>query len=93
MGAEGTRCRNFPKLMFHLPSSRLSYDDDNDDNSHDDADDDDDNGDDDDDDDDNESASSRLQRVIGHRSIATQPLSFIKLQFVFNVFFLVNVLF
>ena len=41
---------------------------------------------DDDDDDDNESASSRLQRVIGHRSIATQPLSFIKLQMFFKCF-------
>ena len=50
-----------------------------------DDDDDDDDNDDNDDDDDNESASSRLQRVIGHRSIATQPLSFIKLQMFLNL--------
>ena len=84
MGAAGRQLLEFqlfPKLMFHLPSSRLSYeidDDDDDDHSHD--------NDDDDDDDDNESASSRLQRVIGHRSIATQPLSFIKLQMFFKCF-------
>ena len=64
------------------------HDDDDDDDDHTDDDDDDDNddNDDNDDDDDNESASSRLQRVIGHRSIATQPLSFIKLQMFFKCF-------
>ena len=60
--------------MFHLPSSRLSYDERSHDNDNDDYDNDDDDDDvvvdDDDDDDDNESASSRLPRVIRLRSIA-----------------------
>ena len=94
MGAAGHQLLGFqlfPKLMFHLPSSRLSYDIDDDDDDHSLNNDDDDDhhhhhSDDNDDDDDNESASSRLQRVIGHRSIATQPLSFIKLQMFFKCF-------
>ena len=51
MGAAGRQLLEFqlfPKLMFHLPSSRLSYeiDDDDDDGSHDNDDDDDDDDDD-----------------------------------------------